>query len=178
MIQKKNVLNTVPIICLGALLLGAAYGQLHTPMTPPPITALASDILPTTGNVRALVVVVDFADAKYDTDRRLSDEEISSYLFGTDNTEFYPCESLTSYFDRASYGSLHMTGNVFHYTAKGTIASYEKTNDGYETLVREVLSGLNDTIDYTDYDSDGDGYIDALCLSVPSRGNEIGRAHV
>ena len=30
MIQKKNVLNTVPIICLGALLLGAAYGQLHT----------------------------------------------------------------------------------------------------------------------------------------------------
>lgn len=65
MIQKKNVLNTVPIICLGALLLGAAYGQLHTPMTPPPITALASDILPTTGNVRALVVVVDFADAKY-----------------------------------------------------------------------------------------------------------------
>ena len=61
-----------------------------------------------------------------------------------------------------------MTGNVFHYTAKGTIASYEKTNDGYETLVREVLSGLNDTIDYTDYDSDGDGYIDALCLSVPS----------
>ena len=103
MIQKKNVLNTVPVICLGALLLGAAYGQLHTPMTPPPITALASDILPTTGNVRALVVVVDFADAKYDTDRRLSDEEISSYLFGTDNTEFYPCESLTSYFDRASY---------------------------------------------------------------------------
>ena len=64
-----------------------------------------------------------------------------------------------------------MTGNVFHYTAKGTIASYEKTNDGYETLVREVLSGLNDTIDYTNYDSDGDGYIDALCLSVPSRGN-------
>lgn len=91
MIQKKNVLNTVPVICLGALLLGSAYGQLHTPMTPPPITALASDILPTTGNVRALAVVVDFADAKYDTDRRLSDEEISSYLFGTDNTEFYPC---------------------------------------------------------------------------------------
>lgn len=30
---------------------------------------------------------------------------------------------------------------------------------------------FNDTIDYTDYDSDGDGYIDALCLSVPSRGN-------
>ena len=171
MIQKKNVLNTVPVICLGALLLGSAYGQLHTPMTPPPITALASDILPTTGNVRALDVVVDFADAKYDTDRCLSDEEISSYLFGTDNTEFYPCESLTSYFDRASYGSLHMTGNVFHYTAKGTIASYEKTNDGYETLVREVLSGLNDTIDYTDYDSDGDGYIDALCLSVPIGGN-------
>ena len=50
-----------------------------------------------------------------------------------------------------------MTGNVFHYTAKGTIASYEKMNDGYETLVREVLSGLNDTIDYTDYNSDGDG---------------------
>lgn len=140
-------------------------------MTPPPITALASDILPTTGNVRVLVVVVDFADVKYDADRRLSDEEIFSYLFGTDNTEFYPCESLTNYFDRASYGSLHMTGNVFHYTSNGTIASYEKTNDGYETLVREVLSGLNDTIDYTDYDSDGDGYIDALCLSVPSRGN-------
>ena len=66
MIQKKNVLNTVPVICLGALLLGAAYGQLHTPMTPPPITALASDILPTTGNVRALVVVVDFADVAED----------------------------------------------------------------------------------------------------------------
>ena len=26
MIQKKNVLNTVPVICLGALLLGSAYG--------------------------------------------------------------------------------------------------------------------------------------------------------
>ena len=100
------------------------------PVCRPQKQGTKADILPTTGNVRALVVVVDFADAKYDTDRRLSDEEISSYLFGTDNTEFYPCESLTSYFDRASYGSLHMTGNVFHYTAKGTIASYEKTADG------------------------------------------------
>ena len=171
MLQKKKLFKTVPVIFLGVLLFCSAYRQLHTPMTPPPITTLTSNILPTTGNIRALVVVVDFADVKYNADKRLSDEALSTYLFGTDNTSFYPCESLTNYFSRASYGALHMTGNVFHYTAKGTIASYETTDDGYETLVREVLSGLNDTINYTDYDSDDDGYIDALCLSVPKGGN-------
>lgn len=57
----------------------------------------------------------------------------------TDNTSFYPCESLTNYFSRASYGARHMTGNVFHYTAKGTIASYETTDDGYETMNSPTL---------------------------------------
>ncbi|MFR5161042.1 MAG: hypothetical protein ACLTEU_12315 [Roseburia inulinivorans] len=32
-----------------------------------------------------------------------------------------------------------MTGNVFHYTAKGTIASYETTDDGYETMNSPTL---------------------------------------
>lgn len=96
-------------------------------------------MLQTTGNIRALVVVVDFTDVKYNADKRLSDEALSTYLFGTDNTSFYPCESLTNYFSRASYGALHMTGNVFHYTAKGTIASYETTDDGYETMNSPTL---------------------------------------
>ena len=48
-------------------------------------------------------------------------------------------QHLTNYFSRASYGARHMTGNVFHYTAKGTIASYETTDDGYETMNSPTL---------------------------------------
>ena len=46
-----------------------------------PVDELNCSTCPSTGNIRSLVVVVDFKDAKYN-DNRLSDEELKNDLYG------------------------------------------------------------------------------------------------
>lgn len=173
--RKKTVYSTCAATAFlfvlgGASLITSGTALSNRSLIPAPILEIDPQATASTGEVRALVIVTDFADTSYESNR-LSDETMQNYLFGSGKSDCYPCENLTDYFDRASYGALHMTGDVYHYTASGNIADYESSEYGYELLVQEVLSGLNDTIDYTQYDGNHDGYIDALCLSVPTGGN-------
>lgn len=152
------------------LSISACLPYKNSPLISPPILSIDPLATASTGEVRALVIVVDFADTTYRKER-LSTDTLQEYLFGSGAPGCFPCENLTDYFSRASYGAMHMSGDVFSYTASGNIADYESVDCGYETLVSEVLTGLDDVIDYARYDGNGDGYIDALCLSVPTGGN-------
>lgn len=139
-----------------------------------PGTPIASSLksftrsLPTTGDVRMLSVFVDFADAKY-RGNMYSNEQLREELFGN-NTALYPYESLTVWFDRASYGNLHLDGDVYRYTCSGNLSDYmsaERQEPGYERMVTEVLAGLDGQINFADYDSDQDGVIDCISFTVP-----------
>ena len=137
----------------------------------PPTIAEMSWGMPTYGNVKMLTVAVDFADVRYDESKLLSDDAIRESLYGN-NTNDYPFDSLTNWYDRASYGALHVTGDVAHYTCYGNMADYMNYDSSgvqdYEPFVSEVLQGLDDQIDFRDYDSDHDGKIDCLSITVPA----------
>ena len=66
----------------------------------------------------------------------------------------------------ASYGQLQLDGDVFSYTAQYSSSVYESDSNGFEMLSEEVLNAFDDQIDYQDYDSNGDGYIDAFTLTM------------
>lgn len=125
---------------------------------------------PSTGTVNALVFKVDFPDVTY-TSNALSTSELQESIFGSENTssQFYPMESVKAYYNRASYGNLNITGNVYSYTAQHNRSYYNNKNE-YETLVMEVLDNYKSTIDYSKYDVNKDGYIDCLSISIPTNG--------
>lgn len=121
---------------------------------------------PTTGNAGMLAVYVDFQDKTY-SENAYSNEQLNAELFGT-GTEAYPYESVSAWYERASYGNLHIDGNVYRYTCSGNMSDYE--SGSYEKLVMEVLTGLDSQIDYSDYDGNSDGIIDCLAITVPLDG--------
>ena len=120
---------------------------------------------PTTGNVKALNIYVDFADVKY-ADYNYDTEQIREEFYGN-GAVAPPYESLTAWFERSSYGNLHLEGDVVHYTCSGNMADYSQGRYNYTPMATEVLKGLEDELDFSDYDSNGDGAIDCLTFTVP-----------
>lgn len=74
-------------------------------------------------------------------------------------TSPFPYESLSTYYYRASYGKLSLTGETFDYAAK-----YERdyyTNNP-ESLVAEALAALDESEDLSRFDANEDGKLDAV----------------
>lgn len=121
--------------------------------------------LPSVGNAKMLMVYVDFADVKYRPDA-YSNEFMENELFG-EGTGAAPYESVSTWFERSSFGNLHIDGDVYHYTCSGKMSDYMKNEDEYEPFAMEVMKGLDSQIDFSDYDENHDGVIDAIAFTVP-----------
>ena len=121
-----------------------------------------SQVTPSVGTVCFPFFSVEFQDVKYTSDKA-SQEELTEWIFTGE-------DSVAAYYEEASYGRLHLEGDVYTYTAQGTITSYED-NTGYERLIMEVLTYFDDEVDYSRYDANGDNVIDAVVISVPSGGD-------
>ena len=135
-------------------------------LIPAPVSAV-SPSLPSTGTVRIPLFAVEFPDCKFDSGS--DEQQIVEISFGPedrfdDRSWAYPLESITAFYERASYHRLHIEGDVFKYTAKNALSSYTgHTNQ----LVGEILSALDDRIDYRQYDANGDKTMDALIIALP-----------
>ncbi len=125
---------------------------------------------PSIGDVKAIVVEVEFPDLGY-SDDCLQTDELKEAIFGEEDRAsiFYPLESVSAYYKRASYGNMSIDGDVYTYTAKNPRNYYSEGKE-YETLVMETLQALDEQIDYSDYDSNKDGYIDCISFNVPING--------
>lgn len=114
-------------------------------------------LMPSTGDVKAAVLTVEFADLE----ATLSKDEVSSLMFGEG-------DSVTSYYKNSSYDKLNISGDVYDwYATENTRTFYEEYFGEYssnEYLFREVLTAMDSQIDFSQYDSDDDGYVDAVYL--------------
>ena len=138
----------------------------------PPVRVL-NPTLPSVGTSRIPVFAVSFPECDY------SEFDIASILrrrlFSPQdaNNAEYPFESAAAYFERASYGSMHLTGDVFRYAAAHPIDWY--AGDYAELLVSEILESFDPGVDFRDYDADQNGILDSVILTLPDDALKIDR---
>ena len=111
----------------------------------------------TTDTAKVLAVLVDWSDRPGTHSR----ETFDSLLFSR-NT--YPSGSLADYFDEVSYGKFQIVGDVIDWHNAGT---YSNTFN-FETL----FESLDSLLDYSQYDWNGDGFIDGLVYIRSGTGTE------
>lgn len=123
---------------------------------------------PVTGDVKVLAIQVEFQDMTFE-DSKIYPEDIFYQMFNnTEGSETlpYPYESLHAYYLRSSYGQLSFSsGDVYRCTLSKNRADYDGSFSGEQDLLREVFELLDEEIDYNDYDSDGDGCVDAVYIN-------------
>lgn len=121
--------------------------------------------IPSAGDVRILVFVVDFPDATL-SNSGLGLSTVDTAFNGEAEDTAY--ESLRSYYLKSSYGKLSLEADVYGtFRAEHWKSWYE--NDYYDNytesdLLYKVLQYYDSQIDYSLYDSNGDGYIDGVYL--------------
>lgn len=139
--------------------------------------------MPSIGEVKVLVFAIDFLEYP-SIMSPASIAEIEKAFNGTSEEVTY--ESLRSYYQKSSYDQLDITADVYgFYRAIHPADYYEReyeklyATDPYtgewlydeseltypdSDLIFEVMEYYDDVIDYSDYDSNHDGYIDGLYL--------------
>lgn len=121
--------------------------------------------LPSTGSPKILVLPIAFTN--YTAPFSMV-SDLEKVLFGTKEETGY--HSLKTYYETSSYQQLSIDGDVLQpYTAPNKSTYYENQyNNGNEyvdyDLLELALNYHNSTIDYSQYDSDDDGYIDAIMM--------------
>ncbi len=128
--------------------------------------------MPSVGNVKVLVIPIKFKDVWTNkTTLETYHNDINRVFFGTD-TGF---ESLSTYYEKSSYGKLKISGEVLPwYTPSNESTYYENIyannssttsiTNTLGTLALEVLEYYKDTIDFSEYDYDKDGILDGVYL--------------
>ena len=185
-LNKDQTLDIRDLTLLKRVVLGGKgpdeiYEEVEVPdpeLIPPPVKAV-NPTLPSVGDTNILMFVVDFPDCVRSD--HYTAEQILERTFGPENrkSSSFPLESISAFYERASYSRLHMHGDVFLYNAlegidsyvnpKGDYASY----DGTDKLLNEIMYAFDDQIDFSKYDTDGNKVIDTILLALPgSAGSE------
>lgn len=137
---------------------------------------LFSPTMKSKGTVRIPVILIqsenivdnDVFTDKYGND--MDDNEVIStvkeYIFSAEDTssQDYPFESVSAFYKRASYDQLNIEGDVYMVTIPFEDSRYLENREDY---INESLRMLDDEVDFTVYDGDNDGIIDAPFFLVP-----------
>ncbi|MBQ8922826.1 MAG: hypothetical protein IJ060_11855 [Oscillospiraceae bacterium] len=121
--------------------------------------------LPTAGKANLVVFYVDFPDCRYSY--APSEDEMNRIAFGAADASnpCYPFESFSAFYGRASKGNMQLSGRVFRYTTKENQAAYD---DNKVKIAEECYDAFKDTVDFAQFDGDGDGRIDATLFTTPT----------
>ncbi len=121
-----------------------------------------SQVMPSVGEVRFPVFLVEFQDVKFNRNM-VGLSELEDWIFGEK-------DSVAQYYDISSYGRLHIDGDVYYYEAKENIGEYEEDRE-LENLIMEILRYYEEKVDFSQYDKNGDSVMDSLVISVPTGGD-------
>ncbi len=131
------------------------------------------DRAPVTGSKQLPVMMVNFSDKNTTYDST----DFQNLLFDTGN------KSMKDFYEEVSYGAFTVTpgtaGVTGWYTSAKTHDYYgENDSYGYDKysgeLVIEVVTAADATIDFSEYDTDGDCYVDVVVIIHQGSGEEAG----
>lgn len=122
--------------------------------------------LPSQGDANLVIFYVDFPDCTYAN--KLTTEQVQKIAFGDANSgdANYPFDSMSAFYSRSSKGSMNLSGQVFSYTTKNPMSSYGSDK---LALAKECYEAFKDSDDFTRFDGNGDGKIDATLFTVPEQ---------
>ena len=154
-------------ICLGLAEPIGIYEEIDVPeaqFIDPPIQEVQAS-LPSQGDAELVIFYVDFPDCKYTYDP--SAETVDQIAFGEENPEsaIYPFESMRAFYSRSSKGAMELSGKTFRYTTKENASAYGTDK---VKLAEECYEAFQDSEDFTRFDGNGDGKIDATLFTVPT----------
>lgn len=124
--------------------------------------------LPSTGDLNVLVIPVQLMG---ETITQSQIDKLKLAFNGTSTDTGW--ESVSSFYSKSSYGKLNLTFDFSDVVqAKNNSKYYERYSSNYETgsdlLLQEALEALDSKIDFSKYDTNGDGYIDAVYIIYSS----------
>ena len=129
--------------------------------------------MPTKGNVKIFALLIDFLDYPGYSTR----DQIHSALFGDGSilsANVYPYESFRNYYLRSSYGQLDLSSGLTlgWYHAPYNRSAVPMTTAGRESLIKEALLALGGSVDFSQFDNDGNGQIEyfAVVWTGPNNG--------
>lgn len=146
----------------------------------------------TDGVYPVLVLLVEFPDQKFKVGNGDPHELVNEMLNGKNFTYNGATGSAWSYFDAVScgqfsprfdlYGPVCTSKNEVEYVTTSTTDFYPDPDDpskqvGVYTpgrMVEEAIKALDDKINFADYDSDGDGYVDFVYIFHAGKGATTG----
>lgn len=141
---------------------------------PPGFDAPSPLRAPVIGTKRALVLLVDFSDNPATTPTSHYEELLFSQ--GT-----YPTGSMRDYYQEVSYGLLEVVGEVkgwyrapqtYAYYVNELFGVYSKYPQNVQKIVEDTVILADPEVDFSQYDLDGDGYVDNLLIVHAGPGAE------
>lgn len=116
----------------------------------------------TTGNANILLIRVDFPDYSFSEDD--TEDALKQIAFGAagEDQPGYPYESLSAYYERSSYGQLHISGQVASYKAVNNRDTYSRN---MASLFKEAMTALDaQGMDFSQFDGNADGLMDGVYI--------------
>jgi M6 family metalloprotease-like protein len=114
--------------------------------------------MPSIGNDKTFALLIEFNEYPH----TVSQAVVDSMLYGAGNPANFSNDSLTNYYDRSSYSLLDLgDGTTFAWWNGGNRSDVTENDAGREGLIKNAINhfdGLGH--DFSQYDNDGDGYID------------------
>lgn len=126
---------------------------------------------PVAGTKLALVLLVDFSDKPH----IYTVNQIQNLLFSTGSN------SLTGYYQEASYGQFTLTGEIhgwfrapqtYSYYVGDSFGIYKPYPHNSQKLVEDVVAMVDDTFNFSQFDENGDGFVDNLFIVHAGPGAE------
>lgn len=137
------------------------------------VTSAAADRAPLAGTVRVVIVLVQFPDLAMTAAKKHFEDLFFS-------TGVIAKGSVREYFHEVTNNIIDLTGSVVGpYTLPQTIVAYAHGDSGTgnalpnaRTMARDAATAADPDIDFTPFDNDGDGFVDAYIVVHAGPGAE------
>jgi len=125
-------------------------------------------LFPHTGTPKALVILVEFKDTLFSVDN--PKQTFDRYLNADDLSQYSNLKknhgSVARYYKDMSGGSFCPQFDVVGPVRMDTTLKYygEGRNDRIDRLIPDACKAADDSVNFADYDADGDGYVDLVYI--------------